>query len=152
MLIAYTESAKVWNLWDFSKQQALRSTDIIFVEEENAITENLGKQESMEDLLLSDKIESPSAIGSSPAIESPPAIRLSLLLRLSPLLRLSLLLPSNLNMMSCFVRWIVTYTVLLMTQMHILLFMHMWRIILMGMTLTLSLFTKHCNRPCEING
>ena len=45
MLICYTESTKIWKLWDLSKQRTLRSTDIIFVENENAITTTTGDKD-----------------------------------------------------------------------------------------------------------
>ena len=72
MPIGYTESAKIWKLWDFSMQRALRSADIIFVEEENAITDTLGNRESLQGLLLNDESSEPSAASSetrSSAIE-----------------------------------------------------------------------------------
>ena len=36
MLIGYTESTKIWKLWDTEKQRAIRSTDVRFIEQENA--------------------------------------------------------------------------------------------------------------------
>ena len=36
MLIGYTESTKIWKLWDIEKQRAIRSTDVRFIEQENA--------------------------------------------------------------------------------------------------------------------
>ena len=38
MLIGYTESTKIWKLWNISRKCATRSADVIFIEEENAIT------------------------------------------------------------------------------------------------------------------
>ena len=40
MLIGYTESTKIWKLWDIAKQRAIRSADVVFIEQENAMTEN----------------------------------------------------------------------------------------------------------------
>ena len=37
MLTGYTESTKLWKLWDLPKQRALRSTDVILAESENAM-------------------------------------------------------------------------------------------------------------------
>ena len=46
MLLGYTDSTKIWKLWDPSgnggKGRIIRSTDVIFKEEENAMTETLG--------------------------------------------------------------------------------------------------------------
>ena len=54
ILIGYTESTKIWKLWDLSKQRALRSTDAIFVESENVM-----------DVTTSDKLEDIPSIFSS---------------------------------------------------------------------------------------
>ena len=35
--IGYTETTKIWKLWDLEAKRMIRSTDVIFVEEENAI-------------------------------------------------------------------------------------------------------------------
>ena len=47
MLIGYTESSKIWKLWDIEKQRAIRSADVVSIEQENAMTENLQVQVSM---------------------------------------------------------------------------------------------------------
>ena len=39
MMIGYTETTKIWKLWDLESKRIIRSTDVIFVEEENAIKE-----------------------------------------------------------------------------------------------------------------
>ena len=43
MLIGYIESTKIWKLWDIAKQRAIRSTNVVFIEQENAMTENPGE-------------------------------------------------------------------------------------------------------------
>ena len=40
MLIGYTESTKIWKLWDIARQRAIRKTDAVSIEQENAMTEN----------------------------------------------------------------------------------------------------------------
>ena len=39
MMVGYTESTKIWKLWDPSTTRMIRSTDVIFIEEENALQE-----------------------------------------------------------------------------------------------------------------
>ena len=36
-MIGYTKTTKIWKLWDLKAKRMIRSTDIFFVEEENAI-------------------------------------------------------------------------------------------------------------------
>ena len=41
MLVGYTESTKISKLWNITGQRAIRSADVIFIEQENEIAENM---------------------------------------------------------------------------------------------------------------
>ena len=47
-MIGYTETTKIWKLWDPEAKRMIRSTDIIFVEEENAIVEQMPVADMMD--------------------------------------------------------------------------------------------------------
>ena len=43
-MIGYTKTTKIWKLWDLEAKWMLRSTDVIFIEEENAIKTLPGRE------------------------------------------------------------------------------------------------------------